>query len=147
MIEPGRLLYALAAVVAVLGLALAVVTSALLSDNARHTAAGGAGSSSSASAPQASSSVPTPSTSPSGSVADQLDQTVTDALAANLIDGDTADKLREQINSLRDASEGRLRKQVQSFKRTIDGLTQDNKIDQATADQLNALLDSLGNNG
>jgi hypothetical protein len=78
---------------------------------------------------------------------DQLDQTVTDALAAGQIDGDTADRLTQQIDGLRDTSQGRLRKQVQSLQRTIDQLAQDNKIDQATADQLNALLGSLQNNG
>jgi eukaryotic-like serine/threonine-protein kinase len=144
--DSRRLLFGLLAVVAALVLALAAVTSALLSDNSRHNAAPGPGSSSGASAAP-SPPAQTPSPASSAPVIDQLNQTVTDALTAGRIDSDTAKKLRDDISNLSGSGQGKVRKQVQSMKRTIDELVHDDKLDQATADRLNTLLDSLNNNG
>jgi eukaryotic-like serine/threonine-protein kinase len=138
------LLFGLLAVVAVLVLALAAVTSALLSDNARHNAGSGPGPSSAASpSPPAQ----TPSPTASASVIDQLNQTVNDALAAGRIDADAAQRLRDGIRNLNGSNQGHGHKQAQSMRKTIDDLVHDGRLDQATADQLNALLDSLPNNG
>jgi hypothetical protein len=73
---------------------------------------------------------------------------VSDALAAGNIDADTAQQLREKLNELSDnAGRGRARKQVQALKKTISGLVDDKEIDQATADRLTALLDTLAGDG
>jgi len=75
---------------------------------------------------------------------DQLDQTITDALAAGRIDVDAAQMLRDKLNDLRNSlGRGRARKQAEALKRTIDQLLRDDKIDQGTADQLTAFLDTL----
>jgi serine/threonine-protein kinase len=146
---PRRMLIGLVAAVAVLGLALAVVTSALLSDNSGRTATPATGSSTTASAsPQASPPPQTPTPTAGGTILDQLNQTVTAALATGRIDADAAEKLRDQLDNLRDAGgQGRIRKQVQAVKRTIDELLNDEKIDRAVADQLTTQLDALSNNG
>jgi len=138
------LLFGLLAVVAVLVLALAAVTSALLSDNARHNAAPGSGPSSAASP---SAPVQTPSPTASASVIEQLNRTVNDALAAGRIDADAAGRLRDGIRNLDGPNQGHGHKQAQSMRKTIDDLVHDGRLDQGTADQLNALLDSLPNNG
>jgi serine/threonine-protein kinase len=144
-----RLLIGLVAAVVVLGLALAVVTSALLSDNSGRTATPAPGSPTTAPAsPPASPPPQTPTPTASGTIFDQLNQTLTAALAAGRIDADAAEKLRDQLNNLRDAGgQGRIRKQVQAVKRTIDELLTNEKIDRAIADQLNTQLDSLIGNG
>jgi serine/threonine-protein kinase len=144
--DSRRLLFGLLAIVAVLVLALAAVTSALLSDSARHNAAPGPDSSG-ATAASPSAPAQTPSPTASATVVEQLNQAVTDALTAGRMDDDTAKKLREDINNLSDSGQGHVRKQVQSTKKTIDELVHDDKLDQATADQLNTLLDSLIDNG
>ena len=68
---------------------------------------------------------------------DQLDQTITDSLAAGRIDADAAQTLRDKLNDLRDSvGRGRVRKQAEAMKRTIDQLLNDNEIDQSTADRI-----------
>jgi hypothetical protein len=144
--RPGRrLLFGLVVAVVVLGLALAVVSAALLSGGPGRTTGPGTGSTavSPLSSQDSAASLPASPTA-GGAVLDQLDQIVTDALAAGRIDEEAAHKLREQLANLReDAGRGRIRKRVQTLKKTIDELRGDEKIDQATADQLNALLDKL----
>jgi serine/threonine-protein kinase len=142
---PRRLLIGLVAAVVVLGLALALVTAALLSGNGGRTAGSGPGSTTASppvSAAPSTSVIPSPTSG--GTVVDQLDQAISDALAAGRISGDTADKLRDQLNNLRDdAGRGRVRKAAQAMKKTIDELLNDGEIDPGTADQLNGLLDAL----
>jgi eukaryotic-like serine/threonine-protein kinase len=146
---PRRLLFGLVAAVVVLGLALAMVTSALFSANPGRTAAPASGPAPvSPPLPQATSPSVTPSPTSASAILDQLDQAVTDALAAGRIDDETAQKLREQLDNLReDAGRGRIRKQAQALRKTIDELLNDEKIDQATADRLNTLLDTLLGDG
>jgi serine/threonine-protein kinase len=144
--ESRRLLFGLLAIVAVLVLALTAVTSALLSDASRRNAASGPGPSGTASA-SSSAPVQTPTPTSTADIIEQLDQTVTDALNANQVDADTAGKLRDEISNIGDSGQSRVHKQVQTMKKTIDELVNDQKLDQATADRLNTLLDALGNNG
>jgi eukaryotic-like serine/threonine-protein kinase len=140
------LLFGLGAAVVALGLALAVVTAALLSSPAARTAPPLPSSSPSATPQAALSASPslTPSFGTAAAVVDQLDRIIGEALAAGRIDADSAQKLRDKLTDIRNnLARGRVRKQVQDLKRTIEGLLNDDKIDQSTADQLNALLDTL----
>ena len=141
------LLYVLAGAVLVLAFALALVTAALLSGGATHSAAQ-APASGTATPPPSSPPTSGPAPTSTSAVLDQLNQVVSDALAAGNIDADTAQQLREKLNELSDnAGRGRARKQVQALKKTISGLVDDEKIDQATADRLTALLDTLAGDG
>jgi hypothetical protein len=140
--------YGLVGAVVVLALALAGVTGALLS-GATH-----AGSPTPTSAPIASApaSSPSPSAAPSPTsataIVDQLEQTITDALAAGSIDGDAAQQLRDKLNNLRDhLGEGRAQRQIQDLSSTIGHLLDDGNIDQTTANELTGLLGMLGGGG
>jgi serine/threonine-protein kinase len=146
---PSRrpLLFVLVSAVVVVGFVLALVAAALLSGGAGHRTA-------QANAPSATETATAPTSEPpespaasgasASSIVDQLDQTISDALAAGHLDAATAQLLRDKINELRGtAGRGRARKQEQALKKTISGLVSDGKLDQGTADRLTALLDAL----
>jgi eukaryotic-like serine/threonine-protein kinase len=143
---PRPLLIALIALVAVLGLALAVVTGSLLS---RQTQRPQAGPASTATAPPASPSpaapssvVPTATTVPA--IADALDTVISDAAAAGRIDNDTADNLRERVNQLRDGhSRKKMREQAQQFQDKVTEMASQGALDHQTADQMVSLLQQL----
>jgi serine/threonine-protein kinase len=140
------LLFVLAGAVLVLGFALALVTAALLSGGTTHST-GAAPSSGTATSPSVPPSASFPAATPTSvpAILDQLDQIIGEALAAGKIDADTAEKLRHQLDDVREnAGRGRARKQAQALKKTISGLVEDEKLDQATAARLTALLDALG---
>ena len=142
------LVYGLVAAVVVLALALAGVTGALLSGG-RPTASPTPTSGPIASPPASS---PSPSAAPSATsataIVDQLEQTITDALAAGSIDGDAAQQLRDKLNNLSDhLGEGRAQRQIQDLTTTIGHLLDDGNIDQTTANELTTLLGMLDESG
>ncbi len=145
--SPRPLLLGLIGAVVLLVFALVAVTTALLSSPAWRTAAPGTSAAAPPPSPLTSSSSSSPS-STSGTVVDQLDQAITDAVAAGQIDPDAAQRLRDKLQDLRDGiGRGRARKQAQELKKTISELLDDEKIDQATADHLTTLLDSYLGSG
>jgi len=75
---------------------------------------------------------------------DQLDATITNALAASRIDADAADSVRDKIKDLREGLSGnKVGRKARELQRRINELRADDKIDQQTADQLTAILQPL----
>src|SRR5258705_3140186 len=141
---PRPLLGGLVGAVVVLGVALTIVTAMLLSRTADKTAqpaqSGPPTQIASAGYPSVTASaIPTASTAQA--IADQLDATIADALAAGRIDSDAADQLRDKLNDLRrDAGRGKARKTAQDLQKKINELHDDGQLDDHTADQLTTLL-------
>jgi serine/threonine-protein kinase len=145
------LLFALLGAVAVLVLALVVLTAALLtrpttSGSAQPPPASGAVTGVPSTSPTAAAPVPTATTP--DAIADALQQVITTAQDSGQIDSDSADSLLGQINNLRDAhGSKRVGERAQQLQHAIGQLVSDQKIDQSTADQLTTLLQPLISTG
>jgi eukaryotic-like serine/threonine-protein kinase len=92
----------------------------------------------------------TTATSPQA-IIDQLNATIDSALAGGKIDGDTADSLRDKVKDVAESLNGggdhgkkhKVGEKVQELLQRINELLNDGKIDQETADQLNAIIQPL----
>jgi serine/threonine-protein kinase len=136
---PRAMLAGLLTAVAVLGLALVVVLTMLLSRTpARNAEPARTPSSAPASVPAS------PAATPTGTVFDQLEAVIAGALAAGRIEQDAADELQERLADLRDErGGGRVRKAARDFVEKVDKLREDDKLDQQTANQLRTLVQPL----
>jgi serine/threonine-protein kinase len=98
--------------------------------------------------PSARPSSPAPTATTVQAIADALDASIADALAAGRIGAGTAGSLDDKVNNLRRShGQKKVRDQAQELQQTINELLADGNLDLQTAGQLTALLQPLTGNG
>jgi serine/threonine-protein kinase len=142
----GRLLLA-AAGLALLGLAVVLLASALRPDGSGDSGdaggPGGAVATSPAASPPATGDSPTTLDDP----VDALGTAIQGAFDTGAIDDEVFDELSDELADIREAQaeqrDDKLRHEAEELQKEIDKLLGDGDLDQATADELTVLLDPL----